>query len=110
MSSNSWKVAVAKAKELDIQKGDIPGLYPYRWQIRKDSNEIVIFYFYDFPGSTRIGFFAYLETTGKVHIGVFDTEDKTFQSIDQAELFSLNVTFRAELLGVISAKYKVSVQ
>lgn len=109
MSPTSWKVAVAKAVELDISKGDIPGLYPYRWQLRHDSNEIIIFYFYDFPMSARVGFLAYFETSGKVHIGIFDTKDKMYQSIDQRELYSLNVTFRAELLGVVNAEYRVQV-
>lgn len=102
-------MAIGKAKELDVQKGDIPGLYPCRWQVRKDSNEIVIFYFYDYLNDTKVGFFAYLEATGKVHIGIFDTKDKTYQSISQPELFSLNVTFRAELLNIVSAKYQVQV-
>lgn len=110
LSKVAWETAVAKAKELDISKGDVPGLYPAKWQVRQDSLEIVIFYFYDYPESTRVGFFAYLEGTKKVHIGVFDTEDKMYQCIAQPELFSLNVTFRAELLGVVNATYKVSLE
>ena len=90
-------------------KGDIPGLYPYKWQKRVDSENTVIFYFYDFPFSARVGFFAYLEANSIVHIGIFDSQDKAYQSIDQRELFSLNVTFRAELLGIIQAKYQVQV-
>ena len=109
LSQIAWKQARAKAAELDIMKGDVPGLYPYKWQNRHDSEDTVIFYFYDFPMSEKVGFFAYLEATGKIHIGIFDTTDKAYQSIDQRELYSLNVTFRAELLGIISAKYQVQV-
>ncbi len=115
LSPASWKVATAKAKELDISKGDIPGLYPYRWQLqgyktklRSDSNEI-IFYFYDFLKGSKVGFLVYFETTEKVHIGIFDTKDKQFQSISQGDLFSLNITFSAELLGIVNAKYQVQV-
>ncbi len=109
LSPASWEVAKAKAKELDISKGDIPGLYPYRWQLRSDSNEIVIFYFYDFRKGSRVGFLVYFETTEKVHIGIFDTKDKEFHSISQGDLFSLNITFSAELLGIVNAKYQVQV-
>lgn len=105
-----WRTAREKADKLDYRKGELPGLYPYKWEVRE---QWAIEYHYDeITSSGWIGFFN-SDASGPdlvpqvVHIGIYPFgRVGTTKDIKENEYFLLHRVFRAELLG-IKMKYVV---
>lgn len=91
-----WVRALSRANDFDYKKGDILGLYPYKWG--QNENKVLL-YFYDRMRGGDVGFFVYDINKEMIHIGIVKADMKTVVE-DVERLFGLNKIFRTWLLGV----------